>query len=123
MMTGSATENVLVVNFEEDSKAYEAISTLKQLDTQGQIKLAGAAIVARDEDGRVEIKDEIGDIGYTGRAAGGVIGLLVGIIGGPLGVLIGGATGLMLGSLFDVYDAEETESVLSDISRTVRVGH
>jgi uncharacterized membrane protein len=116
-------ENVLAVNFGEDAKAYEALSRLKELDDQQQLNLAGAAVVVRDEDGRVETKDEVGDTGYTGTATGGIIGLIVGIIGGPFGVLLGGATGLLIGSLFDLDDADETESALSDISRSVRPGH
>jgi uncharacterized membrane protein len=116
-------ENVLAVNFSEDSKAYEALSQLKDLDGRGQVDLAGAAVVVRSEDGRVEIKDEVGDTGYSGTATGGVIGLIVGILGGPFGVLIGGATGLLIGSLFDLDDEEETESALSAISRSVRAEH
>jgi uncharacterized membrane protein len=116
-------DNVLAINFSEDSKAYEALSLLKDLDGQDQVDLAGAAVVVRSEDGRVEIKDDAGDTGYSETATGGVIGLIVGILGGPFGVLIGGATGLLIGSLFDLDDAEETESVLSEISRSVRPGH
>ena len=100
-----STDNVLVVTFgedrENDKNAYQALTNLKQLDSQDQIKIAGAAVVARDLDGRVDVKTEVGDDPYTGTAAGGLIGLLIGIIGGPLGVLLGGATGLMVGSLFD----------------------
>jgi uncharacterized membrane protein len=119
---GPTMENVLAVNFAEDSKAYEALSLMKELDGQGQLELAGAAVVVRGDDGKVEIKDEVGDTGFEGTATGGIIGLLVGILGGPLGVLIGGATGLLLGSLYDMDDADETESALSDISRSVRPG-
>ena len=115
--------NVVVVGFPEDSNAYEALTTLKQLDSQRQIELNSAAVVARAEDGHIEIKDEVGDVGLEGTATGGVVGLLIGIIGGPLGILIGGATGLLVGSLFDLEDAEDTESVLGDISQSVRVGH
>jgi uncharacterized membrane protein len=50
------------------------------------------------------------------------MGLLLGIIGGPLGVTIGGATGVMVGSLFDLDDYEETESALAAISSSVKVG-
>ena len=57
-----------------------------------------------------------------GTASGGVIGLLVGIIGGPLGVLIGGAGGLYAGALFDIHDARQMESALAGISSSVRVG-
>ena len=116
-------ENVLAVTFGEDSKAYEALTSLKELDGQGQLKLAAAAVVARAEDGSVETKDSVGDTGLEGTATGGIIGLVIGILGGPLGVLIGGATGLLIGSLYDMDDADETESALSDISRSVRAGH
>jgi uncharacterized membrane protein len=50
------------------------------------------------------------------------MGLLLGIIGGPFGVLIGGATGLMVGSLFDIAGYEETDSALGAISSSVQVG-
>jgi len=116
-------ENVLAINFTEDAEAYEALTTLKELDEQGQVALEGAAVVMRHEDGTIAIKDEVGDIGYTGTATGGIIGLIVGILGGPIGVLLGGATGVLIGSLFDMDDLDETDSVLSRMSRTVRVGH
>lgn len=116
-------DSVLVVTFgedpENDKNAYQALTDLKQLDSQGQIKIAGGAVVTRDLDGRVDVKSEVGNDPYTGTATGGVIGLLVGIIGGPLGVLLGGATGVLVGSLFDIDDVETTESVLGDISKQV----
>jgi hypothetical protein len=43
------------------------------------------------------------------------------VLGGPLGVLIGGATGVLVGSLFDEDDTDETDSALADISRSLRV--
>ncbi len=117
-------DNVLVVSFgddpENDNNAYQALTDLKQLDSQGQIKIAGAAVVMRDLDGRVEVKSEVGSDPYIGTVSGGTIGLLIGILGGPLGVLIGGATGVVVGSLFDLDDVDTTESVLSDISKQVQ---
>jgi uncharacterized membrane protein len=115
-------QNVIAVTFAEDSKAFDALTAIKELDSQGQIELIGGAVVSRGEDGRVDAKDTIGEDGYTGTATGGVIGLLIGILGGPLGILIGGATGLLIGSLFDVEDDDDTRSVLTDLSRTVQVG-
>ena len=116
-------DNVLVVTFgedpENDKNAYQALTNLKQLDTQDQIRITAAAVVTRDLDGRVAVKTEVGDTPYIGAATGGLIGLLIGIIGGPLGVLLGGATGLMAGSLFDIDDVDTTESVLSDLSKQV----
>jgi uncharacterized membrane protein len=115
-------QNVIAVTFAEDSKAFDALTAIKELDSQGQIELIGGAVVSRGDDGRVDAKDTIGEDGYTGTATGGVIGLLIGILGGPLGILIGGATGLLIGSLFDVDDDDDTRSVLTDLSRSVQVG-
>jgi uncharacterized membrane protein len=118
----AGTGNVVVVTFRDDGKAYEALSTLKQLDAQGRAKLMGAAIVTRDDDGHVDVKDEVSGEDYVGTAGGGLIGLIVGILGGPLGVLLGGATGVLLGSLWDLDDVDETESALSEVSKSVQVG-
>ena len=122
--TDFSPDNVLIVTFgddaENDQNAYQALTDLKQLDSQGQIEIAGAAVVEREADGRVDVKSEVGDAPYAGIASGGVIGLLIGIIGGPLGVLIGGTYGMLVGSLFDIDDVDTTDSVLSEISKQVQ---
>ena len=117
-------ENVIVVTFgdqpEKDTNAYQALTDLNQLGLQGQIQVAGAAVVTRERDGRVVVKSEVGDDPYVGTASGGLIGLLIGILGGPLGVLLGGSYGALVGSLFDLDEAETTESVLGEISKHVQ---
>jgi uncharacterized membrane protein len=114
-------ENVIAVSFSEDANAYEALSRLKELDAKGEAGVRGAAVVVRDDDGKVVTKDQIGDESVEGTVGGGLVGLLVGVLGGPLGVLVGGATGVLVGSLFDDDDTDETESVLADISKSLRV--
>ena len=117
-------DNVLVVTFgddpEHDTNAYQALTELRQLDSQDQIKIAGAAVVTRDAGGRVEVKSEVGNDSYVGSASGGIIGLLVGIIGGPVGMLLGGAYGALVGSLLDIDDIATTDSVLGEISNQVQ---
>jgi uncharacterized membrane protein len=115
--------NVISVSFDTDSNAYGAMTALKQLDSQGQLKVEAAAVVERSPDGEVVVKDQVGDVQFEGAATGGFLGLLIGILGGPLGVLIGGTYGLLVGSLADLGEAEDTESVLSQISASVRPGH
>jgi uncharacterized membrane protein len=115
-------ENVISVSFAENSAAYEAFSNLKELDGQGQVSLRGAAVVERDENGQLVTKDQVADSRLSGTATGGLIGLVVGILGGPFGVLIGGATGLLIGSLFDMEDNEDEGSVLAAISDTAGRG-
>jgi uncharacterized membrane protein len=117
-----ARENVVAVSFSEDANAYEALSRLKELDASGDVGVEGAAVVVRDDDGKIVTKDQIGDESVEGTVGGGLVGLLVGVLGGPLGVIVGGATGVLVGSLFDEDDTDETESALADISKSIRVG-
>ena len=66
-------ENVLAVSFAEDAQAYEAMTSLKELDTQQQIALQGAAVVVRDQDGHLEIKELQVDVhphAYLGKVLG-----------------------------------------------------
>ena len=115
--------NVIAVSFDDDREAYHALTLLKELDSQQRVGLHEAVVVVRGEDGQLVEKDgtESPEL-LAGTASGGLIGLLLGIIGGPLGVLIGGATGLMVGSLYDLADYEETDSALGAISSSVKAG-
>jgi uncharacterized membrane protein len=115
-------ENVLAVTFADDAKAYEALSVLKELDSEPDVELTAASVVIRHEDGQLEVKDSADSADLDNTSKGGLIGLLIGILGGPFGVLLGGAEGLLIGSLFDLDDADQTESALSEISRSVPAG-
>jgi len=119
-------ENVIVVSFAQDSQAYQALSALKELDSQGRIEVEEAVVVTRDDHGQVYRKDQVEGDGYdqyVGTAGGGLIGLLIGIVAGPVGMLVGGATGVLAGSLVDLADSEDTDTVLADLATTIRVGH
>lgn len=118
----STRENVVAVSFSEDANAYEALSRLKELDATGDVAIQGAAVVVRDDDGKIVTKDQTGDESVEGTVGGGLVGLLIGVLGGPLGVIVGGATGVLVGSLFDEDDTDQTESSLADISKSIRVG-
>jgi uncharacterized membrane protein len=118
----TTNRNVIAVTFEEEASAFEAFSRLKELDSRDDIDVHGAAVVAREEDGKLVEKDEYGEDSYEGTAGGGLVGLLVGVLGGPIGVLVGGATGLLVGSLFDEDDDDETDSALGELSKKIRVG-
>ena len=114
--------NVIAVSFEDDRDAYKALTTLKELDAQERVGVQEAVVVVREEDGRVVEKDSADSMFPAGTAGGGLIGLLIGVIGGPLGMLIGGTSGLMFGSLFDLSEIEESESALGAISGSVKPG-
>ena len=115
--------NVIAVSFEDDRTAYKALTMLQELDSQRRVAVQEAVVVARGEDGTLVTKDSVESPSLPGTASGGLIGLLLGILGGPVGVLVGGTYGLFVGSLFDLYDAGESDSALGEISSSVEVGH
>jgi uncharacterized membrane protein len=115
--------SVIAVTFEDDRSAYRALTVLEELDSQRRVGVREAVVAARGEDGQVVTKDSAGSSELPGTAGGGLIGLLLGIIGGPLGMLLGGSYGLFVGSLFDLQGAEEADSALAEISGSVKPGH
>jgi uncharacterized membrane protein len=115
-------ENVIAVSFPQEANAYEALARLKELDAQGAIEVLGAAVVVREEDGQITVKDQFGKESVEDTATGTLLGLLVGVLGGPFGILVGGLSGLLVGSLFDEDEDDHTKSVLGDISSNIRVG-
>ena len=114
--------NLIVVTFAEDSKAYEALSKLKQASTAGRVGIRSAAVVERDFDGRYSIPEGADAVIGTGTMGGGLIGLLLGVLGGPVGVLFGFGTGALVGGLFDIQRAEREAGVIDLIADTLPLG-
>ena len=105
-------ENVVVVRFTEPSKAYQALSVLKECDADGRIGLESAAIVERTSTGELRVPESADNVGLVGTASGSLIGMLVGVLGGPVGLLLGWGTGALMGGAFDLDRAETSDEAL-----------
>jgi uncharacterized membrane protein len=90
-----------VVIFSDEAKAYEGMRGFKELHGEGSLTLYGIAVIAKDADGNVSVK-ESQDEGPVGTALGMLTGALVGVLAGPAGVAVGAAGGGMVGSMFDL---------------------
>ncbi len=121
--TSASAYNVISVSFDPDNNAYAALTALKELDSQERLKVEAAAVIERGDDGRIVVKDSVDSGEFAGTASGGLLGLMIGIIGGPLGVLVGGTYGLMAGSLIDLDATEQSESALGQMAASVEPGH
>ena len=97
-----AQDNVIVVRFTEASKAYQALSELKDSDAAGRIALDSAAVVERTPAGELRVPESTDNAELAGTASGSLVGMLVGVLGGPVGVLLGWGTGALMGGAFDV---------------------
>ena len=112
-------ENVVVVRFTEPSKAYQALSVLKESDAEGRIGLESAAIVERTSQGELRIPESADNVGPVGTASGSLIGMLVGVLGGPVGALVGWGAGALMGGAFDVDRAITSDEALTVLGRAI----
>ena len=115
-------ENEVVVGFTEPSKAYQALSVLKECSAEGRIGLESAAIVERTQDGELRIPESVDNDELVGVASGSLIGMLIGVLGGPLGVLLGWGAGAMMGGAFDVDRAVTSDEALTVLGRAIPPG-
>lgn len=89
----------IVAAFQDPYGAERALEQLKQARKEGLIAIEDAAVLTKDADGKLRIK-ETGDMGGgKGAAYGGVVGGVIGILGGPLGVAAGAGVGAAIGGL------------------------
>ncbi len=91
-MTSEVHRQVIVAAFDGMDSAKEAFDDLKQLEKEKSIKIENAAILRKDHDSKLHIRDVKDTTGTRGAVLGGVTGAVVGVITGPVGwVALGGA--------------------------------
>ena len=91
-MTNDVPTQVIVAAFDGMDSAKEAFDDLKQLEKEKSIKIENAAILRKDHDSKLHIRDVKDMTGTRGAVLGGVTGAVVGVITGPVGwVALGGA--------------------------------
>ena len=90
----------VVTTFGTETDAYEGTQALKELHAKGELTLYGLAVIAKDADGKLSVREA--PDGLPGTAIGSLVGAMVGVFGGPAGVLVGMTAGMMLGSISDL---------------------
>jgi uncharacterized membrane protein len=105
---------MVVLAFQDEYKADEVLSTLKQLDVEAIVDLKSAAVVVREVDGRVRIRETRDFDAKQGAIGGAVAGGLLGLLAGGLlrGAILGAAGGALAGKGIDLgLDDEYLKSI------------
>ena len=109
-------DRMLVVVFDNESKAYEGKKALLQLDNEGSISVYAYAVLAKHADGTASVKQG-DDAGPLGSLVGTALGSLIGLLGGPAGVAVGAAAGLGAGSAVDIDNARIGDDFIADVTK------
>jgi uncharacterized membrane protein len=109
---------MLVVVFDNESRAYEGKKALLQLDGEGSIGVYGYAVLAKNADGSTSVKQG-DDAGPIGSLVGTSLGSLIGVLAGPAGLAVGASAGLLAGGAFDVNNAGIGSDFIDDVSKVL----
>ncbi|WEG72650.1 DUF1269 domain-containing protein [Vagococcus intermedius] len=118
------TKKIIVVNFDIESKSYQAFSEIKKMHLAKEIKGEQLAVVTHKEDGthQFEINDFIDFTGNNHSAKDSTIGMFVGLLGGPLGMMLGWFAGSMIGGAKDVNEVKEATSIFEFVAKQIDEG-
>jgi uncharacterized membrane protein len=115
-------DNVIVVQFDEPSRAYQALSELNRVGREGRVDVKSAVILERGQDGKVQMPEGSDNAAGFYLASGGLLGMLVGALAGPVGMVLGGSIGAMGGSVGELARGDDQDVALQAIGEHIQPG-
>ena len=112
---------LIVLAFDNQQGALRARDRLLDIRKQRMLQLADAAVVVRQEDGKVKVKQLTGLVG-SGAFGGAFWGLLIGLLFAVpwMGLAMGAAAGATIGGLTD---HGVDDKFIKEVAETVQPGH
>jgi uncharacterized membrane protein len=94
---------LIVTIYPDMDEAEKVRQDISSGEHKGYISLDDSAVIVKDLDGKVDVKNQVDRGVKVGAATGGFLGLLLGLVFFPIGgLLLGAAAGGLLGKLFDM---------------------
>ncbi len=94
--------NLVVITFANEDDAGKVRNSLRELQKSGRLSVDDAAVVVKNAEGKIEIKNEVDTGVKWGAVGGGLLGLLLASVFFPVaGIVIGAAGGAAVGALTD----------------------
>lgn len=111
--------DLIVVGFKDEFKADEVMSELRRLQAEYLVDLEDAAVVIRNQEGKVKIK-QAQELVATGALSGGYWGVLLSVLFfNPIFTLVGAAAGALSGALSDI---GINDDFMRDLGSTIEPG-
>ncbi|MEQ7127389.1 hypothetical protein ABN034_22960 [Actinopolymorpha sp. B11F2] len=118
------TDVVITVRCADADAAGQALSLLRTCDAAGQIELRGGIVIERAPDDRLQMPADPHMVAGVATGGGSLIGMLMDILGGPLGMLLGWRGAAVIAAAVDLRMAERTGELggLAALSVSSRIG-
>jgi len=114
---------IIIAAFQDEDEADQALKTLKEAKKEKLISIDNAAVIRKDDEGKLHIKETADMGGGKGAGIGTLVGGAIGLIGGPVGVVAGGALGAVVGGLTaKLYDGGFKDDRLRQIGTSLQPG-
>lgn len=111
-------KKIALITYEDQSKTYEAMSKLKNLADSRTLGVKQAVIIQKDNDGTsFSIKDGLDYQSANRVFTGGIIGMIVGVLAGPLGILCGWIIGDLAGAGTNYVKAKKNNTIFDSIAQ------
>ncbi len=111
--------DLIVVGFKDEFKADEVMNELRKLQSQYLVDLEDAAVVVRNQEGKVKIK-QAQELVAAGAVSGSYWGILLSVIFfNPIFALVGAAAGALSGALSDI---GIDDNFMRDLGSTIEPG-
>lgn len=115
-------QNVIVMSFADESRAFRALAELKAAAAAGDMQLQTAAVVQRSVEGTFSVRnDEADDMALAARS-GTLLDSVLGLLAGPLGMLLGGGYGELFGRSDNKDAAQGRISVVDQMMQAMPPG-
>ncbi len=111
--------DLIVVGFKDEFKADEVMNELRRLQSEYLVDLEDAAVVVRNQEGKVKIK-QAQELVAAGAVSGSYWGLLLSVLFfNPIFALVGAAAGALSGALSDI---GIDDNFMRDLGSTIEPG-
>ncbi len=115
---------LVVVVFDGPEKAAESLKFLKKIKRRGSIAaIRNSAVLVKDKDGQVSLKEAEDVDKKQGTIFGAVTGGLIGLLAGPVGAVVGAAAGAATGRVAaDKIDMGFSNEYLEEMQDSLQPG-
>lgn len=95
--------SLVVVAFDSPDEAASVLESLRAQTRYNNISFKDTAVVSKDADGKIHVKNEVSQGTMTATGVGALLGLMLGMFLFPLtGLLIGAGGGAIIGRLMNL---------------------